>query len=83
MLLALTTLTVKGKDPIVATDVIFPPPDAGRGARAAADAHFLFPRKVAFSADDKEVEFETKFGKTVVKTKFTLKNMVVNGKLEL
>jgi hypothetical protein len=82
MLLALTTLSAKDKDAIVATDVIFPPPPAGRGARTA-DAHFLFPRKMAFSADDKEVEFTTKFGKTKVQAKFTLKTMVVNGKLGL
>jgi hypothetical protein len=56
----------------------------GRGGFAATtDAHFLFPRKTPFTADDKEVEFATKFGKKVVKTKFTLKAMVVNGKLGL
>jgi hypothetical protein len=83
-LLKLTTLSAKDKDSIVAADVVFPAPAAGggRGARSI-DAHFLFPRKIAFSADDKEVEFATKFGKSVVKTKFTLKAMVVNGKLGL
>ena len=79
-LLAETTLTVKGKEPVVAADVVFPAP--GSGSRNS-DAHFLFPRKAAFSLDDKEVDFATKFGKTSVKAKFTLKNMVVNGKLGL
>jgi hypothetical protein len=81
-LLKLTTLSAKDKDSIVAADVIFPAAAQGRGARTT-DAHFLFPRKVAFSADDKEVEFATRFGKNVVKTKFTLKAMMVNGKLGL
>ncbi|HEY1758837.1 MAG TPA: hypothetical protein VGG72_25920 [Bryobacteraceae bacterium] len=81
-LLKVTTLSVKDKEPIMAVDVIFPPPAQGRGARTT-DAHFIFPRKIAFSADDKEVEFVTKFGKNSVKTKFALKNMVLNGKLGL
>lgn len=76
-LLAVTTLSAKDKDAITATDVVFNAP-----ARTA-DAHFLFPRKAAFSADDKEVDFATKFGKNAVKTKFNLKAMVVNGKLGL
>lgn len=80
-LLQATTLTVKGKDPVVAEDVQYPPPQ-GRGARTA-DAYFLFPRKAAFTADDKEIEFATKFGKTNVKTKFDLKKMEINGKLGL
>ncbi len=80
-LLAVTTLSAKDKDAIVATEVVFDPQN-GKEARTTG-AHFLFPRKVAFSADDKEVDFATKFGKTAVKTKFTLKAMVVNGKLGL
>jgi hypothetical protein len=79
-LLALTTLAVKRADPIVAADVIF---DPGPGRGRITDAHFLFPRKTAFSPDDKEVEFTTKFGKTKVQAKFTLKNMAINGKLVL
>jgi hypothetical protein len=89
-LLKLTTLSAKDKDAITAVDVQFPPPpDAGakggrgRGFAATTDAHFLFPRKVAFTADDKEIEFATKFGKNAVKAKFTVKTMVVNGKLGL
>jgi hypothetical protein len=81
-LLAVTTLSAKDKDAIVATDVVFPDPAGGRGGRTT-DAHFVFPRKIAFTADDKEVEFATKFEKSVVKTKFNLKSMVVNGKLGL
>ena len=79
-ILQLTTLSAKDKDSIMATDVVFNTP-GGQGR--VTDAHFLFMRKVAFTPDDKEVEFATKFGKNAVKTRFTLKNMVVNGKLGL
>jgi hypothetical protein len=44
---------------------------------------FLFPKTVAIDMDDKEVEFSTKLGQTIVKTKFKLKDMVFNGKLDL
>ncbi len=79
-LLQVTTLSAKDKDPIVATDVVF---NAPGGQTRSLDAHFVFPRKTALSADDKDVEFSTKFGKNVVKTRFNLKAMVVNGKLGL
>jgi hypothetical protein len=80
-LLQVTTLSAKDKDSITATDVIFNSPGGGQGR--SVDAHFLFARKVAFTADDKEIEFATRFGKNAVKTRFTLKSMVVNGKLGL
>jgi hypothetical protein len=47
------------------------------------DVLFSFPRMDAYSLDDKEVEFSTKFGDSVLKYKFRLKDMVFNGKLEL
>ncbi len=81
-LLAHTTLAAKDKDAIVATDVVFPEGGRGRGG-PTTDAHFLFPRKIAFAVEDKEVDFETKFGKSKVAAKFPLKAMVVNGKLGL
>ncbi len=80
-LLAHTTLAAKDKDAIVAEEVVFPPPQGGFAR--TTDAHFLFPRKVAFAPEDKEVEFATKFGMTKVQAKFDLKKMVVNGKLGL
>ena len=80
-LLTVTTLNAKDKDSIMAAEVVFDPQN-GKEARTTG-AHFLFPRKVAFSADDKEVDFATKFGKNAVKAKFSLKAMVVNGKLGL
>jgi hypothetical protein len=47
------------------------------------DVVFVFPRSMPFTVEDKEVEFNTKLGASVVKYKFKLKDMVVNGKLEL
>ena len=44
---------------------------------------FLFPKTTTFTAEDKELEFSSKFGKTAVKHKFKLKDMVFNGKLEM
>lgn len=68
-----TSLTAKGKDPLKPTNI-----EIGRGA-----ALFYFPKTAPFSLDDKEVEFSTKAGETPLKYKFRLKDMVVNGKLEL
>jgi len=78
-LLGMTTLTVNGKDhPIAAKDVVYV--EAGEGM---IEARFLFPRDFVLTADDKEVEFATMFGKAAVKAKFNLKNMAINGKLGL
>jgi hypothetical protein len=76
-LLGMTTLTVNGRDhPIAAKDVVY----VGEGM---IEARFLFPRDFVLTADDKEVEFATMFGKAAVKAKFNLKNMATNGKLGL
>jgi hypothetical protein len=78
-LLGMTTLTVNRKDhPIAAKDVIYV--DAGEGT---VEARFLFPRDFVLTADDKEVDFASMFGKAAVKAKFNLKNMAINGKLGL
>jgi hypothetical protein len=47
------------------------------------DIGLHFPRSTAFTLDDKEVEFSTKFGNVTLKSKFKLKDMVYNGKLEM
>jgi hypothetical protein len=73
MLMKNTSLNIKGKEPIA-------PEDIQSGGTAAM---FLFPKTVAIDLDDKEVEFSTKLGQTIVKTKFKLKDMVFNGKLDL
>jgi len=47
------------------------------------DVLFAFPRTMPFMLEDKEVELSTKLGTSNLKYKFKLKDMVVNGKLEL
>jgi hypothetical protein len=47
------------------------------------DVLFVFPRAMPFTVDDQEVTFATKLGTSSVKYKFKLKDMVVNGKLEM
>jgi hypothetical protein len=77
-LLDLTILTVSGKPPLKATDV-----QVAGGRGPTGNVSFLFPRTTTFTVEDKEVEFSTKFDKTVVKKKFKLKDMVFNGKVEM
>jgi hypothetical protein len=73
MLLKNTSLNIKGKEPIVPEDL----------QSSGTSAIFLFPKTVAIDMDDKEVEFSTKLGQQIVKTRFKLKEMVFNGKLDL
>ncbi len=47
------------------------------------DVVFAFPRSMPFMVEDKEVELITKLGTSTLKYKFKLKDMVVNGKLEM
>jgi hypothetical protein len=76
-LLQNTSLTVKGKDPIQATDV----QTGGNEQRPVVV--FIFPKTAPLTLDDKDVEFSTKLGPFVVRQKFHLKEMVFNGKLDL
>jgi len=76
-LLDLTTITVAGKPPLKAVDVQV---SMGRGT---ATVSFLFPKTTTFTAEEKEMEFASKFDKTAVKHKFKLKDMVFNGKVEM
>ena len=72
-----TSLLVKGKDPIQATDV----QTGGNEQRPVLI--FVFPKTAPITLDDKDVEFSTKLGPIAVKQKFHLKDMVLNGKLDL
>jgi len=45
--------------------------------------YFHFPKQTPFTLDDKDVDFTAKFGKLVIRQSFRLKDMVINGKLEL
>lgn len=47
------------------------------------DVVFVFPRSMPFTLEDKEVELITKLGASTLKYKFKLKDMVLNGKLEM
>jgi len=76
-LLESTTLTATGKPPLKAVDVQV------SGGRGAATVSFLFPKTTTFTVDDKEMEFSSRFGQTVLKHKFKLKDMVFNGKVEM
>jgi hypothetical protein len=76
-LLKSATLTAKGKDSIAPMDVQITP--QGR----FLEIYLMFPRQRAFSLDDNEIEFAAKPGGVPIKQKFRLKDMVMNGKLEL
>jgi len=75
--LARAALTVKGKDPIRPVNFMM------QRATDGFVAVFAFPKTTALSVEDKEVEFSASFESLVVKQRFPLKTMVVNGKLEL
>ncbi len=77
VLLDSTMLTVVGKPPLKAVDVQV------SGGRGTGNVSFLFPKATPFTAEDKEMEFSSKFDKTVIKKKFKLKDMVFNGKVEM
>lgn len=47
------------------------------------DVLFIFSRSMPFTVEDKEVEFTTRVGTSTLKYKFKLKDMVLNGKLEM
>lgn len=72
-----SSLTSKGKAPVKPSDVQI------ALSKDSNDMVLRFPRTTPFTVDDKEVEFETKFGALVLKYKFKLKDMVFNGKLEM
>lgn len=76
-LLEATELMVKDKPSLKPVDVQV------SGGRGTATVSFLFPKTTTFTAEEKEVEFSSKFDKTTVKHKFKLKDMVFNGKVEM
>jgi hypothetical protein len=76
-MLAQGTLVIKGKDPIKPVD--FMTESAGR----TAEVMFAFPKTTTITEDDKEVEFIVKIGDFSIRQKFRLKDMLINGKLDL
>lgn len=77
MMVRSTSLSRKGKEPIVPEDI-----KTAMGEKTMT-LYFLFPRTEAIALEDKEVEFSTKMGPLEVKRKFKLQDMVFAGKLEL
>ena len=49
----------------------------------STDLFFFFPRTANITLEDKTIEFVMKLGRREMKKKFKLKDMVVNGNLEL
>jgi hypothetical protein len=89
-LVADTVIKVKGKADIHPTEVQLPnaapAPGGGKGKGGFGgtfDLIFVFPKNAGLTVDDKELEFVTKVGKMNIRKKFKLKDMVVNGKLEM
>ncbi len=70
-------LMIKGKDPIKPVDFMT------ENTGATAEVLFAFPKTAAITEDDKEVEFVVRIGELSVRQKFRLKDMLVNGKLDL
>jgi len=71
------TLSVKGKDPIVAADI------KGDRQGNTVSLYLIFPKTQAITAEDNEVEFAFKLNALNIKRKFKLKEMMFDGKLEL
>ncbi len=83
-----SSLKVSGRDPIQPVEIGLrkvPDPDVG-DEQEGAEQHevlLLFPRSLAISLQDKQVEFVTRVARQKVKKKFKLKDMLYKGELEL
>lgn len=75
--LSRSTLKAGKKAPVAPKNV-----DA-QGRTQSVELIFSFPRTAPATLDDKEIEVNLKLGELELKRKFTLKDMVYNGKLEL
>jgi hypothetical protein len=72
-----STLKVGRRAPIVPKSVDF------QTRTQSVDAFFVFPKNEPITLDDKEAELDLLLGPMEAKKKFTLKDMVYNGKLEM
>jgi len=77
-MLSQAMLLIKGKDPIKATDFMMRPEGDQN-----SEGLFAFPKSAPIVEDDKEVEFVARIGELSVRQRFRLKDMLLNGKLEL
>ena len=69
------SLDRKGKNRILLQEI--------RVQAMAGKVHFLFPTIDAISVDDKDIELNVDMDGLRFKKKFKLKDMVIDGKLEL
>ena len=76
-MLAQSMLLIKGRDPIKPVDFMT------QGSGHTAEVLFAFPKTAPITEDDKEVEFVVKIGDYSIKQRFRLKDMLINGKLDL
>lgn len=76
-MLAAAELVIKGRDPIRPVD--FMAEESGR----TVEVLFAFPRTAPITEEDREVEFSVRIGDFSIRQKFRLKDMLVNGKLDL
>jgi hypothetical protein len=76
-MLAQATLVIRGRDPVKPVD--FMTENVGR----TTEVMFAFPKTTPITEDDKEVEFSVRIGDFNVRQKFRLRDMLVNGKLDL
>ena len=70
-------LNVDKQKPIYATKIYL------QEHEQTVDLFMIFPRTRPIAAQDKEVEVVAKYGFLETKKKFKVKDMMVNGKLEL
>jgi hypothetical protein len=69
------SLDRKGKEKIFIQEI--------RVQTMAGEVHFLFPRTEAITVEDKDIELNVDMDGLRFKKKFSLKDMVVDGKLEI
>jgi hypothetical protein len=72
-----STLKIGKRVPVVPKGVDF------QTRTQSVDVFFVFPKNEPITLDDKEVELDLLLGRMEARRKFTLKDMVYNGKLEM
>ena len=75
-LIAQSSLYVKGRETMKPIDVMIRSDDS-------VEAYFAFRRNPPITVDDKDVDFATTLGGVMLRQRFHLKDMLLNGKLEL
>jgi hypothetical protein len=71
-----TSISVKGREAMKPVDVML-------HSENAIDAYFAFRRNPPITVEDKDVDFATNLGGSMLRQRFHLKDMLLNGKLDL